>query len=169
MSSLVHPHHRWLIFRHGLATHSTEGYGDQVFSAPLLEEGITAIERLAEYLKGRASDSQYCSEVLRCRQTAAIVSRATGKDFQFDRRLNEYHQETFTELSQRVADFLSEVNQANPTPKTFWICTHGAVIAALRHLIIEGAFTAEQELDYTKPGEILEIHQANIQVHTFND
>lgn len=161
--------YHFFIFRHGLATLSTAGYGDQVYSAPLLDQGIPSIDRLATYLQTQPCDVGYSSEVLRCRQTAEIVTRFTGKQFQFDKRLNEYHQEEFTAFVARVTDFLNTLPPAaSSAPQSVWICTHGAVIAALKHLLLDGIFTQDQELDYTKPGEILEIVDGQIQVHSFN-
>jgi broad specificity phosphatase PhoE len=170
--------HRFFIFRHGLATKSTTGYGDQILTATLLPEGIPAIEKLAEYLKDIPSNFRYSSELPRCRQTAEIVTKATGQPFEFDPRINEYHQEPFQKFTERVDSFLEEViekadraciqQDCNEMPATIWICTHGAVIAALKHLLLEGSFSQEYELDYTQPGEILEIWKQNLQLHIFN-
>jgi len=170
--------HRFLIFRHGLATHSPNGYGDEILTAGLLDEGIPAIEKLAQFLKGVAGDFRYSSEVPRCRQTAAIVTKITGKDFTFDARLNEYHQEPFLQFVERVENFLEDIIEKadryktqrvnTQEPVTIWLCTHGAVIAAAKHLLLEGEHTQENELDYTQPGELLEIWKKNIQLHIFN-
>ncbi len=170
--------HRFLIFRHGLATRNPNGYGEQILSAPLLDEGIPAIEKLGLFLAKSAGDFQYCSEILRCRQTAEIVTKITDKQFVFDARLNEYHQEPFPQFVERVDSFLVETiekadrfkqtRDATEEPVTIWICTHGAVIAALKHLLLEGSFSQENELDYTQPGELLEIWKKSLQLHIFN-
>lgn len=170
--------HRFFIFRHGMATRSPDGYGDQILTATLLDEGIPAIEKLAEYLKGISSDFQYSSELPRCRQTAEIVTKSTGKKFSFDARLNEYHQEPFLQFTDRVDDFLEDIveqadriclkRDCSTEPATIWICTHGAVVACLKHLLLEGTHVQENQLDYTQPGEIIEIWKKSIQLHIFN-
>ena len=170
--------HRFLIFRHGLATKSTTGYGEEIMSAPLLDEAIPVMEKLAEFLKTEVGDFQYSSEMLRCRQTAEIVTRVTGKEFSFDARLNEYNQEPFLQFADRVNDFLEDIIEkadrfkqqrvGTQEPVTIWICTHGAVVAGLKHLLMEGTFSQEYQLDYTQPGELLEIWKKNIQLHIFN-
>lgn len=170
--------HRFFIFRHGLATHSKNGYGDQVLNATLLEEGVPAIEKLGTYLKSIPRDYAYSSELPRCRQTAAIVTKATGASFTFDPRLNEYHQEQFAQFTERVNDFLEDVvevadrlcqkRDCSNDPVTIWICSHGAVIACLKHLLLEGTHVQEDELDYTQPGEVLEIWKKNTKLHIFN-
>jgi len=170
--------HRFFIFRHGLATRSTTGYGDQVLTATLLDEGIPAIEHLAQFLVDIPSDFQFSSELPRCRQTAEIVTKATHKAFTFDARLNEYHQESFAKFTERVDDFLEEVvekadrlchqRDCTTQPATIWICTHGAVIACLKYLLLQGHHTQEHELEYTQPGEILEIWKQRTKLHIFN-
>jgi broad specificity phosphatase PhoE len=144
------------IIRHGMAVHPNEGYGSRVLTAELLPEGIPPIERLARYLALMPSDYQACSEVLRCRQTAAIISNATGKAFLIDPRLREYHQENFAEFSERVKDFADELRQSSYQNVT--LCTHGAVIAALKHYLIDDSFTKRDETDYTQTGQLLVIH-----------
>src|SRR5215213_4420037 len=100
------------IIRHGMAVHPSEGYGSRVLTAELLPEGIPPIQRLARYLTLMPSDYQACSEVLRCRQTAAIITEATGKPFVVDPRLREYHQESFADFSERVKNFADEIRQS---------------------------------------------------------
>ena len=144
------------IFRHGMAVHPNEGYGTRVLTAELLPEGIPPIKRLSQYLTLVPSDYQVCSEVLRCRQTAAIVTEATGKAFVIDPRLKEYHQESFDEFAERVKDFADELQQSGH--QNVMICTHGAVIAALKHYLIDGSFSRRHETDYTQTGQLLIIH-----------
>jgi broad specificity phosphatase PhoE len=169
--------HQFFVFRHGLATLSNTGYGDQVLTAPLLPEGIPSIERLATFLKDIPTDFHYTSEVLRCTQTADIVQKITGKEFQSDPRLNEYHQEPFQQFAERVENFLNDViekadryKQTHPAteqPVSIVICTHGAVIAGIKHFLMSGTFSQEFELDYTQPGELLQIWKKSVQLHIF--
>ncbi|MDX2161050.1 MAG: histidine phosphatase family protein [bacterium] len=159
----------WTIFRHGLATHSKTGYGDQIWTAQVLPEGIPPIQRLAGFLQheGTRPDMAACSELLRCRQTAAIVTAATGVAFTPDARLNEQIDETFDQVRERVRGFIAAVN-ASPH-QSIWVCTHGAIIAALKNLLTVGLFTPSDALDYTKPGEILRIAGDRVEIFRFND
>jgi broad specificity phosphatase PhoE len=172
------PHH-FYIFRHGLATLSTSGYGDQIYSAPLLPEAVPPITHLAEYLKPIPSRLNFSSEILRCHQTADLVTQVTGKTFLFDERLNEYHQETFTEFSSRVTEFLRFVidladdsatnSHDSPRFENILICTHGAVIACLKNLLLKDSFTTDDELDYTMPGELMILQNGELQVIDFTE
>jgi|GEM_PF-397336 len=174
--------HRVIIFRHGLATHSTSGYGDQILTAELLPEGIPAIERMAQYLKPIKSRIHFASPVLRCRQTVEIITREAGKFFRFDSRLSEYlgevHQEEFAAFAQRTAaalkNILAEADQlagqssAPQQPLTLMICTHGAVVASIKHLLLTGEFTQNDLLDFTLPGELMDIQNGQCDVKSFN-
>ena len=95
-----------------MAVQPNDGYGSRVLTAELLPEGIPPIQRLGRYLRHVPSDYQVCSEVIRCRQTAAIVTEATGRAFVIDPRLKEYYQETFDELSQRAKSFCDDIQQS---------------------------------------------------------
>lgn len=158
---------RFYIFRHGMAVHPNQGYGSRVLTAELLPEGIPPIQRLAQYLVHAPSDYQACSEVLRCRQTAAIVTEATGKAFVIDPRLKEYYQETFEELSQRTRAFCDEIQQSGY--QDVMICTHGSVISALKHYLTDGYFDRRHEMDYTQTGQLMIINEdKSVEVLDFN-
>lgn len=150
---MMHPDQTWYIFRHGLATRSRTGYGDQILTAELLPEGIPPIERLAAHMTAYPYDIGLRSELIRCQQTAEIVSRVTGHPFAADARLNEPIQEPFDSMRERVRAFIAEY-AASPY-RHLWICTHGAIIAALKHLLTRGEFTQPSQNDYTQPGELL--------------
>lgn len=143
----------WYIFRHGLATRSRTGYGDQILTAQLLPEGIPPIERLGAHMTAYPYDVGLRSELIRCQQTADIVTAATGRTFTIDTRLNEQIDETFDVMRERVRAFISEYAAA--PYQHLWICTHGAIIAALKHLLTRGEFTQPSQNDYTQPGELL--------------
>jgi broad specificity phosphatase PhoE len=157
----------WYIFRHGLATHSKNGYGDQILTAQVLPEGRPPIERLGVYMQAMPYEVGYRSEFLRCQQTAQIVSDATGNPFTPDARLNEMYQETFENVQERVSAFVADVNASPHTH--IWVCTHGIVIAALRHYILDGEFHRAQENDYTQTGELLLIANGKDEVLNFRE
>jgi len=156
------------IIRHGMAVYPNQGYGNRVLTAELLPEGIPPIQRLARYLLHAPSDYQVCSEVLRCRQTAAIVTEVTGKTFVIDPHLREYHKETFEELSERTRSFCDELQQSGY--QNVMICTHGAVIAALKHYLTDGSFERRHETDYSQTGELMIINDdKSVEVLDFNN
>jgi len=155
----------WYIFRHGLATLSKRGYGDQIRTAQVLPEGIPPVQRLARYLDTCAYDWGVRSEFLRCAQTADIVTVITGRTFVTDARLNERVEEPFDTIRDRVKAFIDEMEK---TPhQHIWVCTHGIVIAALRSWLVRGEFSRQYENDYIQPGELLKIAPEGVDVVKF--
>lgn len=152
----------YYILRHALATHSTTGYGDEIVSAHILPEGRKAIERMAKYFTDIPSDANITSELIRCRETAKIITDTTGKSFITDKRLNEYSaeenysNESFEQFRQRLLLFLLDLEQ-DETKQTILICTHGATMAGLKHILIEGRFTTDNRFDFPAPGVLLNI------------
>jgi broad specificity phosphatase PhoE len=154
------------LFRHGLATHSAEGYGDEILTAHVLPEGKPPVKKLAQYLKTVPLDLQISSEIPRCKETAAIVSEVTGKKFNYDRRLNEYYLETFEDFGLRVKSFLNDLNKQNYQYAA--ICTHGAVIAAIKNFLLKNNFEVEDQLDYPLTGELWILKENKIKKVNFN-
>ncbi|MDE2025847.1 MAG: histidine phosphatase family protein [Patescibacteria group bacterium] len=164
----------YYIFRHGLATHSTTGYGDAIVNAHILPEGKAAIERMAEYLKVIPTDYNVTSEFIRCKETADIITKYTGKTFVSDARLNEYsaeenyNHETFEAFRQRLLMFLLDMEQ-DQSKQTILVCTHGAAIAGLKHILTEGRFTTDVRFDFPLPGVLLIVKpDATIEEMDFN-
>lgn len=154
------------IFRHGLATLSTTGYGDQIVTAELLPQGVEAVTRLAEFLKTQPYQAGFRSEFKRCQQTASKVTEITGKGFVPDAHLNEFHLESFDQFTARVEKWLSWLQ--TQSYENVWICTHGAVIACLKNLITKGFYEPEDELDYPYTGELWILDDKKIERHDFN-
>lgn len=160
----------YLLFRHGItfASEDDTPYGEAVLSAPMLPEGIPAITRLGEYLKNIETDVNLSSPLLRCKQTVEIVTKVSGKSFQFEEQLREYYKETFAEFRERMENYLKELE--NSTYKNILICTHGAVIAAFKHLLLEAKFEEYPHLhDYPKTGIILAIKNGKVEEFSFRD
>lgn len=156
----------WYLFRHALATHSTNGYGEQILTAKILPEAIPPIKKMAAYLTHIPDSFNLSSELTRCVQTAQIITKITGKKFITDPRLNEYYQNTFAEFKDRVIDFLQSLNQNNSAQ--ILICTHGAVIAAIKHLLLSGNFFQSQLNDYPECGQLLIIKNKKTKLLDFN-
>jgi broad specificity phosphatase PhoE len=159
-----------LLSRHALATHSLHGYGDQILSAKILPEGIPPIQRMATFLKEIETEQNVVSPVLRCQQTAQIITKETGKIFLTDSRLGEYKgelpSETFAEFKERCKLFWKDIQES--AAETFLICSHGAVIAGLRHFCIEADFSEEQQYDYPSTGELWILRDNKLESFDFN-
>ena len=157
-------------FRHGLATLSTSGYGDQIVTAQLLPEAFPAVTRLGNFLKTQPYDAGFRSEFMRCKQTASKITEITGKGFVPDPHLNEFHLESFDEFTHRVEVWINWIQKQNFP--AIWICTHGAVIAAAKNILVKGFYEPQDELDYPYTGELWMISTGeSVVVHRqdFND
>lgn len=155
------------LFRHGLATHSTTGYGNKIVSAEILPKGIKAIKKLAYFLKDIDTDINISSEFIRCRQTVKVIEDVTNKKFQFDKRLNEKYKEKFDDFKKRVISFLDNIIKINN--KDIVICTHGIVIAAIKNLIINNKFDFEDRYDFPQTGELVIIKDNKFEKIDFNE
>lgn len=154
------------LVRHALSTHSKRGYGKRKLTAPILLEGVLAIQKMAEMLKDVPTSANISSEIIRCRETSAIISLITGKKFIFDKRLNEDYQETIGEIRERVQGFLNEIS-ALPQSNII-ICTHGVIIAALKNLILKGSFVTKDIHDFPLTGELVIIEKMTVKTINFN-
>src|SRR3989344_2307919 len=98
---------RLYIFRHGMTLQSKNNvpYTPENYkTSPLLDEGIPVIEKIGNYLKDIKTDVNYTSPILRCTQTAEIISEISGKIFLPNDLLTEYGQwvESFEDLRARA-------------------------------------------------------------------
>jgi broad specificity phosphatase PhoE len=160
----------YYIFRHGetFATKAGTGYGMKVFSAPLLPEATPSLQRMGQYLKDIPTDFAVSSAVKRCRQTVEIIGKESGKEFVFDKRLNEFFLESVGHLVRRLKKFLDDIETHKYEHVV--ICTHGACISALITLL-----TAKKDhqasynlFNYPPPGVLTIIEGNNIQDVNFN-
>lgn len=161
------------IFRHGdtkdsgnllarLIDHMNDSH-----ALPILSKGIPALERIGNYLKDIPTDADFCSPYLRCTDSAKIVGTLAKKKYLPDERLQEMENgETFSSLFRRVKDFLDEVDKKNYSAIS--ICTHGAVIAAIKHLKTSGRFFFFQIIDYPAPGNLTIIKNGKVTKIDFN-
>jgi broad specificity phosphatase PhoE len=158
---------KFYIFRHG-ETYQTKynlEYEDEQLTSRVLPEGLPETKRLANYLKGVNSDANLSSEILRCRETVEIVSKISGKEFSFDKRLNEFLEDDFEKLKKRLKDFIDDIKKQNY--KSVLICTHGAVIAGLKHLLTEGKFEITDLTDFPQPGSLLILEGKSVELVSF--
>ncbi|HLL61018.1 MAG TPA: phosphoglycerate mutase family protein [Candidatus Nitrosocosmicus sp.] len=159
-----------ILIRHG-ETFSTinrqwYGYGFRIFSAPILEEGKPTIIRAAEFLKTIDTDYHLASPFRRCRETAEIISKVTGKQFIFDRRLGELF-EPFWLFKRRVLHIARDIE--NSSYNNILICTHGAVIASLTHYFMSGNINIKNLSDFPRPGVISIIENKKLTQLNFNN
>lgn len=158
------------IFRHGETFASKAGdisYGENNFNVPLLDEATPTIEKLGDYLKDNTPNSsiKLTSEYFRCVQTSEIVSTKLGTKFVKDSRLNELDSETIAEFTDRLIALLKDIEKSDL--EDVLICTHGAVIAALKHLILNGQFSVSKLHDYPKTGVLCVIKDESLQEISF--
>jgi broad specificity phosphatase PhoE len=161
----------YYIFRHGetFATKAGTGYGMKVFSAPLLPEASPALQKMGEYLKNIPTDINVSSAVKRCRQTVEIIGKESGKEFIFDKRLNEFFLESVGHLVERLKKFLEDLEKHNY--QHVLLCTHGACISALITLLTakKDHPTSYNLFHYPQPGVLTIIEGNNIQEINFNN
>jgi broad specificity phosphatase PhoE len=163
----------FFIFRHGDTRDSGSllariiGHMTDSHALPVLPKGVPALERIGNYLKDVPTDADFCSPYLRCTDSAKIVGTLAKKKYVPDERLREMENgETFSSLFNRVKDFLNEVDKKNYSAVS--ICTHGAVIAAIKHLKTNGKFFFFQVIDYPRPGNLIIIKNGKIGDVDFN-
>jgi len=161
------------IFRHGETLESSKGIhysAENVKTADILPGSRAVIKGLAEYLKSVPTDFNTSSPLIRCVNTTKIINEVTGKVFVYDERLTEFTfqlGETFEQMAERTKNFLEELKTKNY--KSIAICTHGAGISALKHLITKGEYTLEDLQDYPKPGVLLIIRDKEVEYLNFRE
>lgn len=163
--SITHP--TWYLFRHALATYDKKGYGDQILTATILEHEVAPIEKMATYLRKVKDSINVSSTLLRCTQTTDIISRGSGKIFTTDKRLNEYYNESFEEFHQRVTRWVHDIGKIQPS--AVLVCSHGAVIAGIKHILLDGDFREFDIRDYPDCGELLIIEHKSTKLMNFNE
>lgn len=160
---------KFYIMRHGetFATKRNTGYGWRILTASILEEGKPIIIKQGQYLKDKKIAYCVASPIKRCKQTAAIVREQSGKDIFFDRRLSEFFLESFGGFRKRVHSFLNEMDAKGY--EEVLVITHGAVIAALTHILARDTFQISEITDYPKPGVMTIIERGQVaQLIDFN-
>ncbi|MCK9578412.1 histidine phosphatase family protein [bacterium] len=106
---------RYFLLRHGKNAHQEEkkhiiyGYPDDNPPCDLNEEGVREIKRAGELLKDKNIDLIVCSDILRTRHTAEIVSEIINYNINniiFDKRLRDNNWGVFAKrLKQELWDF----------------------------------------------------------------
>lgn len=161
------------IFRHAIARLPGQHYDSEVLLAPILPQGVYPTKKIGKYLKEKRVDFYVTSEVLRCRQTAEIVSNVIGKKFSLDKNLNEFHpynlwmNESFTHFKKRITTFLQEMEKSKY--KSIVICSHASVIVAIiRYLKEEDFSESDIVTNYPIPGVLLIVENGKVKEIDFN-
>lgn len=162
------------IFRHGDTKDSGSllakifGHRGDSHIFPILSEGMPALEKIGRFLKNISTDADFCSPYLRCVDSAGIVGSVANKKYRPDERIRELEKngEKFTGFKKRVSDFINEIEKRNYSAVS--ICTHGAVIAAIKHLKTNGKFFFFQVLDFPTPGNLVIIKNGKVKDIDFN-
>ena len=158
----------YYIFRHGLtlAVKRKRWYWQTLYSAQIVEEGKPSIERLAEYMKYVKADYYVCSPFIRCKQTATIVSKATGKKFVTDKRIGEYVFEFPWNFKKRILRFITDMEASDY--KTIVICTHSIAIEMLIQFVTNGKLRFSHRLTAPLTGVLTIIKDGKITEKNFN-
>jgi broad specificity phosphatase PhoE len=162
----------YYIFRHGYTKEILDNIDydkERVISAEIIPEKSYAIEKLGSYLKNIPTDFNVSSPFLRCKQTAEIVTEASGKQFTFDDRLGEFvfqFGEEFSQMSARIKNFVEDIQTRNYHAVT--ICAHGGSISAIKHWLNEGVYDFDDLQDYPNPGVLTIIKNKIIEEIDFN-
>lgn len=135
-------------------------------TADLLPQGVIEAEKAARYLKTVPDSYNVSSDLPRCKQTAEIITRITGKSFHYDKRLTEYYHEAFTDFKKRVIAFLEGLSLI--PENNIIICTHAAVIVAIKYLIIEHKVIFKNLSDEPLEGEIVVIKNKEFERISFS-
>lgn len=137
-------------------------------SINILPKATPALARIGEYLKNIPTDANFSSPYPRCLDSAKIVESVSAKKFVADERIRELEKngENFNEFTSRIKDFLKEI--AEKKYSFVLICTHGAVIAAIKHFETGRRFFPFQVFDYPRPGNLVIIKEEKVSQINFN-
>ena len=140
------------IFRHGDTVNSKNPFDKlsikkNTRNLPILPESYPALEKIGKYLKDIPTDADFSSPYLRCRQSVEIVGKFSGKKYVLNPRIEELEGHiNFPDFNKRITSFLGEIKEKSYS--TVSICTHGAVIAAIKHIETRGKFYFFQVLKH---------------------
>jgi broad specificity phosphatase PhoE len=158
------------IFRHGNTKRTERSFkGGGSRNLPILEMGVPALENIGKFLKSVPLEANFTSPYRRCVESAKIVGKITGEKYTEDERLCEYlvNKERFSTFRKKIISFLDEIDKKNYSAVS--ICTHGAIIAAMKHLRLSGKFNLFQAPDYPTPGNLVVIKDGEVKTINFNN
>jgi broad specificity phosphatase PhoE len=162
------------ILRHGDTTESGNlffrlfGHKGSSFNLPILPKGLPPLQKIGEYLKSVPTEANFCSPYIRCVDSAKVVGKIADKKFDNESRISEFERngEGFGYFYKRVKNFFDDIKSKKYSSVS--ICTHGAVIAALKHLATGRSFHRLQIWDFPKPGNLIVIKDSKVEILNFN-
>ncbi|MBI1838931.1 MAG: class I tRNA ligase family protein [Candidatus Colwellbacteria bacterium] len=80
---------KWFLIRHGETDHNKGERMAGRLEASLNESGISQARKAADELKNHNIDLIISSDMMRCRQTAEIIAKATGAEIVYEKQLRE--------------------------------------------------------------------------------
>lgn len=163
------------IFRHG-DTSETDKFLLRFFghktkdshNIDILPGAIPALKRIGKYLQNIDTDANFTSPYMRCLKSAKIVTEVSKKKYKADERIRELEKngESLGSFRKRITLFLNEIQRKNYSAVS--ICTHGAVISAVQHLVISNKFLSFQRFFFPQPGYLLIIKNKKVEKINFN-
>lgn len=160
------------IFRHGDTANSINFWKKffkqkNTFIMSILPESHNSLKKIGKYLKKIETDANFTSPFPRCKESAEIVSEISKKIFRIDPRISELEGNTdFKKFRHDVKSFLDYLTKQKYSSVA--ICTHGAVIAAIKHFATSGNFHIYQVWDYPSPGNLVIIKNKKVRTVNFN-
>src|SRR5260370_65785 len=104
---------RLLIARHGQTKHNLDHRYQGITDAPLNKTGLIQASQLADRLANEKIDVIYSSDLMRCIQTAELVTKKNGLNINSDGRLREisfgeWEGMSYNEIQARSPDLLEK-------------------------------------------------------------
>lgn len=130
---------KYILLRHGETKYQAQGLKvipyteEDKMSLPITESGRKKIEEDAKELKSKNIDFIYSSDFLRTRQTAEIVSKETGVEIVFDKRLEDIEvdgSESIQDVKKRAVSVIENLEKKYKN-KTILIVSHGDPLRTL--------------------------------------
>ncbi len=158
---------KWYVFRHGETFYTRDGvnYGDKQLTISILDEGVPALMRMGEYLKKENISEWYSSPFKRCVDSMKVVKEVAGGGYKTDERMGEFYKKDWGQFVEGIREFLGEIEKKGI--EKVGVCTHGAVLAGIRHLLIEGVFEREQMHEHPDPGVLWIIEKGKLEKISF--
>jgi probable phosphoglycerate mutase len=155
---------RLVLVRHGQTAWNLEGRAQGHTDVPLDETGRAQAVALAPQIAAMAPSALWSSDLLRARQTAAVVAEATGLELRLDRRLREF------DVGERAGLTIAEFAEQFPEAHAAWRDGHitgGLPGAETVDDVTARMVPALQEIwDATAPGDttVVVAHGASLRV-----
>jgi len=156
------------LFRHGQTYYSKNEipYGTNEHTADILDEARPPIEQIGQFLSTVPIDTAFRSELRRCEQTAHIIESTVQFRFTPTPLCNEFMEDSFEAFYKRMQTLTEMLEKASGDGIA--VCTHGAVIAALKKMLLGQEFGAHDLMYYPKTGVVVKVSEGKLLELDFN-